>query len=297
MSKKNQKTVQGERIVRRTMGQEIWRNYRKSFGGMMGLVIVFLVFAVAIWANVHYDYDAQVIAQDIVNARKAPSSEHWFGTDALGRDIFIRVLYAARYSISVAFVSVIVSCGVGITLGSIAGFYGGLIDTVIMRLVDVVMSIPAILFGMTIVAAFGQSIGILMLALAISGTPTLVRITRASVMQVRGQEFVEAARATGVGDFKIIVDHVLPNALSPILVQATLRAGSAIIGIASLSFLGLGVSAPMPEWGAMLSEGRAYIRGYSYMTLFPGLAIMLTVLGLNLIGDGLRDAMDPKLKK
>jgi len=296
MSKKN-KTLDGGHVKRRSMGQEIWRNYRRSFGGMMGLLMVIAIFAVAIWANFYFDYDAQVIAQDVVNARKAPSAEHIFGTDALGRDIFIRVLYAARYSCTVAFSSVLVSCTVGITLGAIAGFYGGWWDTIIMRLVDIIMSIPAILFGMTIVAAFGQSIGILILALAISGTPAIVRITRASVMQVRGQEFVEAARATGVGDFMIIVDHVLPNAMSPILVQATLRAGSAIIGIASLSFLGLGVSAPMPEWGAMLSEGRAYIRGYSYMTMFPGLAIMLTVLGLNLVGDGLRDAMDPKLKK
>lgn len=293
--KSKAKTTQ--QTKRRTMVQEIWRNYRRSFNGMLGLVMILLIFAVVIWANVHYDYDAQIIAQNVVNARKAPSAEHWFGTDELGRDIFARLLYAGRYSITVAFISVIVSCGVGITLGAIAGFYGGMADTIIMRLVDVVMSIPSILFGITIVAAFGQSIGILMLALAIGGIPAITRITRASVMQVRGQEFVEAARATGVRDIRIIIEHVLPNALAPIMVQATLRAGSAIIAIASLSFLGMGVSAPMPEWGAMLSSGRAYIRGYGYMTIFPGIAIMLTVLGLNLIGDGLRDAMDPKLKK
>ena len=296
--KKNKKTNKPQQeFVRRSVMQEVWRNYRKSFGAMLGLIIIALIIAIGIWGNIHYDYESQVILQDIPSARQAPSVEHWFGTDEFGRDIFTRVIYASRYSITIAFVSVIISTCLGVTLGALAGYYGGLLDTIIMRITDVFGSLPAVLFGMTIVAAFGQNIGVLMIALAISGTPAIVRVSRASVMQVRGQEFVEAAKATGVRDPAIIFGHVLPNALSPILVQCTLRIGTAITGIATLSFLGMGVSAPMPEWGAMLSGGRAYIRGYSYMTLFPGLAIMLTVLGFNLIGDGLRDAMDPKLKK
>ena len=284
-------------FTRRKFIQEVWRNYRRSFGAMFGLLLIVFVIAVGVWGNIHYDYETQVIAQNIPNARQAPSLEHWFGTDELGRDIFIRVIYASRYSITIAFVSVIISTCLGVTLGAVAGYYGGILDTIIMRITDIFGSLPSILFGMTIVAAFGQNIAILMVALAISGTPAIVRVSRASVMTVRGQEFIEAAKATGVRDYKIILEHVLPNALSPILVQCTLRIGTAITGIAALSFMGMGVSAPMPEWGAMLSSGRAYIRGFGYMTLFPGLAIMLTVLGFNMVGDGLRDAMDPKLKR
>lgn len=282
---------------RRSKAQEIWRNYRKSFSGMLGLFLILLVIGIGVWGNIHYDYDTEIVNMNILEAKQKPSKAHLFGTDEMGRDILKRVIYATRYSISIAFISAIISSVVGVALGSIAGFYGGPVDAVIMRLTDVIGSIPAILFGITVVAAFGQNIFILMLALAIGGTSAIVRVARASVMQVRGQEYIEAARATGVKDFKIIIDHVLPNALSPIIVQSTLRTGSAIIGIASLSFLGLGISPPTPEWGAMLSSGRAFIRGFGYMTIFPGLAIMITVLSLNLIGDGLRDAMDPKLKK
>jgi len=282
---------------RRSQGQEIWRNYRRNFSGMLGLFLILLVIGIGIWGNIHYDYDAEIVNMNIVEAKQKPSKAHPFGTDEMGRDILKRVIYATRYSISIAFVSVIISSVIGITLGSLAGFYGGATDAVIMRFTDIIGSIPSILFGITVVAAFGQNIFILMIALAIGGTSAIVRVARASVMQVRNQEYIEAARATGVKDLKIILEHVLPNALSPIMVQSTLRTGSAIIGIASLSFLGLGVSPPAPEWGAMLSSGRAFIRGFSYMTVFPGLAIMITVLGFNLIGDGLRDAMDPKLKK
>ena len=284
-------------VERRTMAQEVWRNYKRSFGAMLGTFIIILVLIVGISGNIYFDYDEQVCKQSIANSLLAPSSEHWFGTDELGRDIFTRVIYGSRYSISVAFFSMLVSSLVGITLGALAGYYGGLTETIIMRFTDIILSIPNMLFGICIVAAFGQNMVILMLAVAIGGTPPMVRITRAAVLQERGKEYVEAARATGVRDAKIILTHVLPNALAPILVQATLRVGSAIIAIASLSFLGLGVQAPMPEWGAMLSTGRAYIRGYGYMTLYPGLAIMIVVLGFNLIGDGLRDAMDPKLKR
>ena len=292
---KNKKKTDG--VVRRTMAQEVLRNYRHSFGAMLGTVIIVLVLIIGIAGNIYYDYDGQVIKQSIANSLQAPSAEHWFGTDELGRDIFTRVIYGTRYSLSVAFFSMVVCVVVGVTLGALAGYYGGSTETVIMRFADIILSIPPMLFGICIVAAFGQNIIILMLAIAISGTPAVVRITRAAVLQERGKEYVEAARATGVRDVKIILVHVLPNALAPILVQATLHIGGAIISIAALSFLGLGVQPPMPEWGAMLSSGRAYIRGYGYMTLYPGLAIMIVVLGFNLIGDGLRDAMDPKLKR
>lgn len=284
-------------IIKRSALAEMIRNYKKSFGAMLGLILIIIIFAVGILGNIYYDYENQVIKQNVSNRLKSPSKEHWFGTDQLGRDIFARVIYASRFSMIIGFASVIISGLVGIFFGSIAGYYGGVIDTVIMRTTDIFMSIPSILFGITIVAALGQNIGVLIIAIAIGGIPAIVRISRASVLTVKDQEFIEAARAIGANDGVIILHHVLPNSIAPILVQITLRIGTAIIAIATLSFLGLGVPAPAPEWGNLLSGGRAYIRDHSYMTMFPGIAILLTVLGFNLIGDGLRDALDPKLKK
>lgn len=285
------------KTARRGVFAEIVRNYRSSIPAMLGLFIVLVIFIIGVSGNILYDYKEQVIKQDISNRLQPPSSEHWFGTDQFGRDILCRVVYATRYSISIGFVSVVISGLVGTTLGSIAGYYGGIIDSIIMRITDVFMSIPSILFGIAIVAALGQNIGVLIIAVSIRGIAEIVRVSRASVMTVRDEEFVEAARAIGARDRRIIFHHVLPNSLAPIFVQITLRTGTAIIAISALSFLGLGVPAPMPEWGSMLSSGRAYIRGYGYMTVFPGIAIMLTVLGFNLMGDGLRDALDPKLKR
>jgi peptide/nickel transport system permease protein len=190
-----------------------------------------------------------------------------------------------------------VSLAVGATLGLVAGFYGGVIENLIMRVSDVFGSIPSILLAITISAAFGQSMFVLMVSVGIVSVPAFARVARAAAMTVRDQEYIEAARAAGARDWQIIAYHVIPNSMAPILVQCTMRVASAIIAASSLSFLGLGVPLPAPEWGAMLSEGRGFIRNYSYMTLFPGLAIMITVLAINLIGDGLRDAMDPKLKR
>lgn len=285
------------KIIKRSALAEMIRNYKKSFGAMLGLILIIIIFTVGIFGNIYYDYESQVIQQNVSNRLQQPSNEHWFGTDQLGRDIFCRVIYASRFSMIIGFASVIISGIVGIFFGSIAGYYGGVIDTIIMRTTDVFMSIPSILFGITIVAALGQNIGVLIIAISIGGIPAIVRISRASVLTVKDQEFIEAAHAIGAKDGIIILHHVLPNSLAPILVQITLRIGTAIIAIATLSFLGLGVPAPAPEWGNLLSGGRAYIRDHSYMTMFPGIAILLTVLGFNLIGDGLRDALDPKLKR
>jgi peptide/nickel transport system permease protein len=286
-----------KQTVKRSVFAEIWRNYKKSYGAMIGLVLIIAMVITGLLGSMLLNYEEQVIKQDIPNGLQQPSSLHWFGTDQLGRDIFYRVIYASRFSMSIGFVSVIISGVVGIALGAIAGYYGGITDTIIMRITDVFMSIPSILFGIIIVAALGQNIGVLMIAVSIGGIPAIVRVSRASVMTVRDQEFIEAARAIGSRDRTIIFHHVLPNSLAPILVQITLRIGTSIIGISTLSFLGLGVAEPAPEWGGMLSSGRAYIRDYSYMTMFPGIAILFTVLGFNLIGDGLRDSLDPTLKK
>lgn len=276
---------------------EVWRNYRKSFGAMLGLVIVVSIIVIIIVGAMAYDYNTDVIGQNIANAKQAPGNGHLFGTDEFGRDICARIIWGGRYSFLIGLMAVLVSAVLGIILGSLAGYYGGVVETIIMRLADVFQSIPAIMLGICFVSAFGQSITMLTIAVAIGQIPSLTRVTRASVMTTRDMEYVEAARAIGANDFVVIFRHVLANSLSPIIVQATLRIGGSIVSIAALSFIGLGVIAPTPEWGAMLSSARAYLRGHNYMALFPGLAIMITVMGFNLIGDGVRDAMDPKLKK
>jgi peptide/nickel transport system permease protein len=197
----------------------------------------------------------------------------------------------------VGIVAVSIALAIGTTLGAFAGYYGGVVEDLIMRGTDIFAAVPNMLMAIVIVSALGANTFNLMIAVGVTSVPQFVRITRASVLTVRNQEYVEAARAIGISEWKIIYTHVLPNCLSPIIVQTTLRIASAIISASSLSFLGLGVPAPAPEWGSMLSAGRRFLRGYSYMTMFPGLAIMITVLAFNMVGDGLRDALDPKLKK
>lgn len=281
----------------RSQKGEVWHQFRRNKGAMVGSAIVLIIVFVALFADVFLDYDTQVVGQNVAERLQWPSARHWFGTDELGRDIFFRVLYGTRFSCSVGLVAVTIGLVIGVTLGAIAGFYGGTLEEVIMRSTDILGAVPNMLMAIVIVSVLGQSIWNLMLAVGITSVPQFVRITRAAVLTVRNQEYVEASKAIGLSNRRIIFKHILPNCLSPIIVQATLRVASAIISASSLSFLGLGVPAPSPEWGALLSGGRKYIRDYSYMTLFPGLAIMITVLALNMMGDGLRDSLDPKLKK
>ena len=292
------KTVEANvpRKARSQMG-EVWHQFRRNKGAMVGSAIVLIIVFVALFADVFLDYDTQVVGQNVAERLQWPSARHWFGTDELGRDIFFRVLYGTRFSCSVGLVAVTIGLVIGVTLGAIAGFYGGTLEEVIMRSTDILGAVPNMLMAIVIVSVLGQSIWNLMLAVGITSVPQFVRITRAAVLTVRNQEYVEASKAIGLSNRRIIFKHILPNCLSPIIVQATLRVASAIISASSLSFLGLGVPAPSPEWGALLSGGRKYIRDYSYMTLVPGLAIMITVLALNMMGDGLRDSLDPKLKK
>ena len=292
------KTVEANvpRKARSQMG-EVWHQFRRNKGAMVGSAIVLIIVFVALFADVFLDYDTQVVGQNVAERLQWPSARHWFGTDELGRDIFFRVLYGTRFSCSVGLVAVTIGLVIGVTLGAIAGFYGGTLEEVIMRSTDILGAVPNMLMAIVIVSVLGQSIWNLMLAVGITSVPQFVRITRAAVLTVRNQEYVEASKAIGLSNRRIIFKHILPNCLSPIIVQATLRVASAIISASSLSFLGLGVPAPSPEWGALLSGGRKYIRDYSYMTLFPGLAIMITVLALNMMGDGLRDSLDPKLMK
>ena len=282
---------------KRSQLAEIWRRFRKNKGAMVGLLILFAIVFVAVFADVILDYETDVIGQNIAERMQKPSMQHLFGTDEVGRDIFCRVLYGSRISLSVGIVSVLIGLAVGMTLGCIAGYFGGLCEELIMRATDILGAVPSIMMGIAIVSALGISTANLMLAIGITSVPQFVRISRAAVLTVRNQEYVEAARAIGQNEAKIIISHIVPNCLSPIIVQTTLRTASAIVAASSLSFVGLGVKVPSPEWGALLSAGRAYVRTAPYMTLYPGLAIMVTVLALNLVGDGLRDCLDPKLRR
>lgn len=273
---------------------EVWKRLKRSKTAMFGLVIVILLIILAIGAELFtkYTYDQQ----DLMASFQLPSKEHFFGTDEFGRDIFSRVVYGSRVSLQVGFIAVAVALCIGGFLGALAGFYGGKVDNVIMRAMDILLSIPSTLLAIAIVAALGAGLGNLMIAVGISNVPTYARIVRASVMSIGGMEFIEAARAAGSSDLRIIFKHIIPNCLAPIIIQSTLGVAGAILTAAGLSFIGLGIQPPSPEWGAMVSSGRAYIRDFPHMTLFPGIAIMVTILSLNLLGDGLRDALDPKLK-
>ena len=282
---------------KRSQLTEIWGRLKRNKMAMLGLAILLVLVFLAVTAPVLFDYDTKVVAQDMSIRLQGPSAAHWFGTDEFGRDIFARMVYGARVSLVVGIISVSVSLIIGGTLGAFAGFYGGVVDAVIMRIMDVFLAVPSILLSMTIVAALGTDLVYVMIAIGISGVPNYARIVRAAVMGVKDQEFVEAARAIGASNATIIFREIIPNCLAPIIVQSSLSVASAILSTASLSFIGLGVQPPDPEWGAMLSGGRQYMRDALHLTLFPGLAIIITVLALNLLGDGLRDALDPRLKQ
>ena len=292
----NSKKSDCTEMIGRSMGQETWRRLKKNKGAMMGIAFLIILFIGTALASIFYDYDKDIIGMTR-DRFMAPSWQHLFGTDNMGRDIFARVIYGAKYSLFISFGSTLIGLIVGLFLGAAAGYYGGLVDNIIMRLTDIFYSIPYIMIAVVVVSILGTSMSSLLFAMALGTFCNFARIGRASVMTVRDMEFVEAGRAIGLPTWKIILKHILPNCLSAIIVQTTLKVGSNIISASSLSFLGVGITPPTPEWGAMLSDGRSYIRSSGWMCLFPGLAIMLTVLALNLLGDGLRDAMDPKLKR
>ncbi len=262
---------------------------------VLGLVLLLGLVSVAFLADriATHPFDKQ----DLMATLESPGASHYFGTDEFGRDVFSRVVYASRISIEVGFLAVAIGLTAGGLFGAIAGYYGGLADSLIMRIMDILLSIPTTLLAIAIAASLGPGLFNLLIAVGVASIPRYARIVRGSVLSVREMEFIEAAKATGSGDFRIIMKHVIPNCMAPLIVQATLGVAGAIISTAGLSFIGLGIQPPTPEWGAMLSSGRNYIRGYPHLTLFPGLAIMMTILALNFLGDGLRDALDPKQKR
>lgn len=281
-------------IAKRGQSKEIFHRFIRNKTAVFGLIIALVLVFAALFPQALTSYDP--IEQNLDETFLPPSSEHLFGTDEFGRDIFARVVYGSRVSLKIGLSSVSIACVIGIIIGSISGYYDGVIDNILMRAIDVIMAIPNTMLGISIMAALGQSVNNLIIALSIGTIPAFARLVRVSILSVKEQEYVEAAIATGANDFRIITKYILPNCMAPIIVQFTMGIATAIMNATGLSFLGLGVPAPTPEWGAMASAARAYIRDYWWMVTFPGLAIMATAFAFNLFGDGLRDALDPKLK-
>ncbi len=275
--------------------RDVLLRLRRNRLAMVGLAIVLVLVFVAVFADFIAPYG--YAKQNIRATLQPPSLQHLCGTDQFGRDVFSRIIYGSRISLQVGFIAVSIAMVIGGFLGALSGYYGGKLDNLIMRAMDILLSIPQILLAIAIAASLGPGLFNLMIAVGISSIPGYARIVRGSVLSIRNQEFVEAAKAMGSGDLRIILRHILPNCMAPVIVQATLGVAFAILTAAGLSFIGLGIQPPSPEWGAMLSGGRVYIRDQSYLTFFPGLAIMVTILALNFLGDGLRDALDPKLKR
>lgn len=274
--------------------REVWRRLKQNKAAMLGLLVMVILILAAIFADyvAPYGYDDQ----DLMRRFQTPNSQHWLGTDNFGRDIFSRIVYGAQVSLKVGLIAVGIAMFIGGALGAVAGFYGGKIDNFIMRFIDVLLAIPSILLAISIVAALGPELRNVMIAVGIGSIPSYGRIVRASVLSLRDQEFIEAARAVGADDTRLILKHIIPNSMAPLIVQATIGVANAILSAAGLGFIGLGIQPPLAEWGAMLNSGRQYIRDYPHLTAFPGLAIMITIFALNLLGDGLRDALDPRLK-
>ncbi|WNC16441.1 nickel transporter permease [Brevibacillus brevis] len=276
-----------------------WRTFYRKLSknklAMVGGFIVLFYIAIALLAPLIAPHDPYAI--DLAGKLKPPSSEHWMGTDDKGRDVLSRLLYGTRLSMSVGFVAVFIGAFFGIILGLLSGYYGKWVDTVISRVIDVLLAFPGILLSLAIVSALGPSLFNVMIAVGVFSIPVFARIVRGSTLTVKKLEYIDAIRSLGANDFTILFKHIFPNILSPIIVQATMRLATAILSAAGLSFLGLGAQPPLPEWGAMLSNGRDFLFTAPYLAMFPGLAISTLVLGFNIFGDGLRDALDPRMKQ
>lgn len=285
---------ENKKIRKESQFGAVLKRLRRNKAAMAGLIIFVIMVLLAFLSPwiIPYGYEEM----NMSNMYAGPSAEHWFGTDELGRDILSRILYGARASLSLGVISVMLATVVGVLIGSIAGYIGGAVDNIIMRLVDIIQAIPGMLLAIAVSAALGSGFVNTIIAMAIGNVPMMVRLLRASILGIRKQEYLEAAISINCPQSRIILKHVLPNSISPLIVSVTMGIGNAILMAAALSYIGLGVQPPSPEWGAMLSSGRNYIRDYPHLVIVPGICIMLVVLALNMLGDGLRDALDPKLK-
>lgn len=283
-------------VKQRSQISAIWFRFRKNKRAMLGLILLLFIVLLSVIGGSFIDYDTQVIKQNMTERLLGPSAAHPFGTDHYGRDMFARIIHGGRISLSMGISIIFVAFGIGMIIGAISGYFGHRTDNIIMRIMDIFIAIPYTLFAICIVSALGTGFGNLLIAMTIGLAPRFSRVVRSTVLPLRNQEYIEAARACGTSHFRIIVKHVIPNAIGPILVHATLEIANTIKAVAGLSFIGLGIQAPAPEWGAMLSEGKTYMREFPHLVIIPGIAIVLTAMSFNLIGDGLRDALDPRLK-
>jgi len=274
---------------------EYWRRFRKNKAAVIGLAIMAVILLIVIFADVIVPYD-KCLAQNGADRLQWPGAEHWFGTDALGRDLFARVIHGSRYSLMIGVATSLMALAAGAVLGGCAGYFGGVVDQVISRIVDVFLCVPPILLSLAVVAALGANMRNLIIAITVSCIPGNVRLIRSVVLTISSMDYVEAARSYGASHARIIFRYVLPNAMGPIIVNTTMAISDMILSAAGLSFIGMGIQPPSPEWGALLSEAESYIFSSSYLLLFPGIFILLTALAFNLVGDGLTDALDPKLK-
>ena len=291
---------QGETLIRRkkrSLWSDAWLRMRRSHTAVIGMVIFAVILVVCYGAPLYIDYDTQVIGTDLTMVRQFPAEGHLLGTDEVGRDILARIIWGGRTSITIALAATVISSLLGIILGAISAYYGGTTDSVIMRTLDVFMAIPSMLLMITLVSIMNPTTFNLIMAMSISGVPSIARIVRGQMLSVMRNEYVEAVHGMGASPFRIVVKHVLPNAISPLISQIVASVAGEITMISSLSYIGLGVQAPAPEWGAMLSAGQPYLRNQPYLTIFPGIAIVITIISLTLMGDGLRDALDPRMKR
>jgi len=279
-------------LSRETEFAQVLRHLKRNRLAMAGLAVLAVFLLCALLAPFLTPYSPT--ATNFGRVLEAPSEDHILGTDELGRDVFARILYGSRISLAIGVISVGIGMLVGVPAGALSGFYGGKFDLFTQRIIDIMIAFPGILLAIVVVTVLGVGVENVMIATGIASIPIYTRLVRGSVLSVKKQGYVAAARALGIGNFRIIVRHVLPNCLGPIIVQSTFQFATAILWAAGLGFLGLGAQPPTPEWGAMLSKGREYIRVAHHLTTYPGLAILLMILGFNLLGDGLRDAMDPK---
>jgi len=296
MSVKNK--ARGDRLTPHKKNESLFfvtmRRLSKNKMAMAGLFIIVAMLLITVLAPYLAPHPFE--ETDLYNTFGTPSKEHPFGTDELGRDILSRLMIGTKYSLRIGFVSVAISTVIGVALGAICGYYGGIVDSIIMRIMDIFSALPALVMAIAICAVLGPGINNCIIAISFSSIPGFVRMARACVLNIREMEYLEAATAINCTTPQIILKHILPNAMAPLIVQMTMAVATNILSASNLSFIGLGVQPPDPEWGAMLSAGRNYIRNYPHMVMFPGITIMLCVLSLNMLGDGLRDALDPKLK-
>ena len=283
-----------ETLERHSQFVDIWRRFKRNKLAVFGMGLAVFLILMAVFANFIAPYDPAAISTDRL---ASPSLEHLMGTDNYGRDLFSRIIYGARVSLLISLMALVFSLIIGIGLGATAGYFGGWYESVIMRICDILMFIPGMLLAVCISSLLGIGEVNTAIAIAVSGVAPAIRMIRATVLQIRSQEFVEAAKATGSSQLKIIFHEILPNILSPLIVDSTMRIGGNILQISGLSFIGLGVQSPTAEWGSIMSDGQEFITTFWPMITFPGIAILLTVFAFNVMGDGLRDALDPRLKQ